>query len=117
MPFKTIQFGLQSLDTASDKQSIMKEYFINLSKIVPLIFSSWDPRPKRKGKTVLSNLNIHIKAELERLTTTIHKERKKLMVKAKINLTISSPISGVMLMLLLLNRRASDVEVEAPSDL
>ena len=32
-----------------------------------------------------------------------------------INLTISSPISGVMLMLLLLSLRAS--EVDAPSDL
>lgn len=38
-----------------------------------------------------------------------------IMMKKKINLTMSSPISGVMLMLLLLILRVSDVD--APSDL
>lgn len=48
---------------------------------------------------------------------TIHNEANISLEnnEININLTISSPISGVILMLLLLNLRASDVDV--PSDL
>lgn len=71
----------------------------------------------QKFNTGKKNSLIHGKNITFHNGVTIYNEANAYLEKHEIsiNLTISSPISGVMLMLLLLSLRASDVD--APSDL
>lgn len=73
--------------------------------------------PNKLNQTDARKFNTGENISLPQWRITIYNEVNTSLGKHEINinLTMSSPISGVILMLLLLNLRASDVD--APSDL